>query len=64
MNEEKVTILLAMLATEMGIDPAAMLVAGGECPQGYELRILIVRDESEEESEIRAKIERMFSNGE
>lgn len=64
MNEEKMTMLLAMLAKEMGIDPAAMLVAGSECAQGYELRILIIRDESEEESEMRTKIEGMFGNGE
>lgn len=64
MNEERITMLLAALARELGENPAAMLVAGRECPQGYELTILIVRDESEDESEVRAKVERMFSDGE
>ena len=55
-------MLLAMLAKELGEDPAAMLVAGKECSLGYELTILIVRDESEDESEIRAKVEGMFND--
>lgn len=64
MNEERMTLILAMLAKEMGIEPSAMLVAGRECPMGYELSILVIRDESEDESEMRTKVERLFSNGE
>jgi hypothetical protein len=58
-NGEQVTMAMVMLADALGIDPASMVLAGRTVPEGIELRILIVPEETEsdEMAEMRSKVE-------
>jgi hypothetical protein len=44
MDEERMSAALVAMADALGVDPAAMIVVGGSCPEGMVLHILIVPD--------------------
>lgn len=62
-NNEQTTKAMVLLCQALGIDPAAIMLAGYAVPEGYELRILIVPDESDDMAEMRQKVEQAMREG-